>query len=124
MILLLAGCRSESQAPDEPGFPSSTGHPEVVVPSGYSISAPFPNPFNPITAIEYTLPYASQVLLVIQNPLGDVVETLVSGTYSAGRFRVEWDATKGGTRDLKGGTYFVTLYAGGYTLSRTLNYAK
>jgi flagellar hook capping protein FlgD len=125
IMLLLAGCRSDAGAPDDPGFPSAAGGPEVVIiPGGYSISAPFPNPFNPITAIEYTLPTASQVLLVVQNPLGDLVETLASGTHDAGRFRVEWDASKGGTRDLKGGTYFITLYAGGFTLSRTVNYAK
>jgi hypothetical protein len=88
------------------------------------MSAPYPNPFNPTTAIEFSLPRQSDVLLVAQNPLGDVIETLVSEPLSAGRYRVIWDASKGGTRDLKAGLYFITLHAGDFVGSRVVKLEK
>lgn len=125
LTILLSGCRSDSKAPDGPGLPSPTAGPEGVgVPTDYAISAPYPNPFNPTTVVEIALPKESQVLLVVQNPVGDVIETLLSGTRQAGYYLVVWDASGGGTRDLKGGLYFITLYAGGFAGSRVARLEK
>ena len=125
VTLCLAGCRSDSPSPDGPAFTSSAGGPEgSVVPSAYAIYTPYPNPFNGTTSVEVSLPVASQILLVVQNPVGDVVETLASGFHEPGLYKVVWDATKGGTRDLRAGTYFITLYAPGFTGSRTARLEK
>jgi hypothetical protein len=125
ITLCLAGCRSDSPVSDGPGFTSSAGGPEgSVLPGGYAIFTPYPNPFNGTTSVEIALPVASQILLVVQNPVGDVVETLASGIHEAGLHSVQWDATRGGTRDLRAGTYFITLYAPGFTGSRTARLEK
>ena len=51
-----------------------------------------PNPFNPSTTIEFSLPERSFVKLTIHNVLGQLVETLVDGVKEAGHHRFVWDA--------------------------------
>jgi len=73
-------------------------------PSSFILSAPFPNPFNSTTTIEYALPYTSDVTLSLYNLSGRRVETLVNGRVKAGVHRVILDAG-----DLASGLYFVKL---------------
>ena len=118
-------CQTVSHGPTGPGFPSTIGNPVGGgVPTTYTIYPPYPNPFNQTTAIRIAIPRASDVLLVAQNPVGDVVETLISQPLSAGQYIVTWDASKGGTRDLKAGFYFITLHAGDFTGSRVAKLEK
>ena len=123
-LLALSGCRSDSPLPGAPDFAGSPGTQGVgvVVPGQYALYAPFPNPFNPVTAIEISVPRESQVLVVAQNPLGDVVATLFSRTALAGYYRIDWDASEGGTYALKSGLYFITMYAPGFTASRAVKF--
>jgi hypothetical protein len=53
----------------------------------------FPNPFNPITQIQFDLPKAAQVQLRIYNILGQEVVTLANGIFPAGTHGVSWNAT-------------------------------
>lgn len=50
----------------------------------------FPNPFNPSTTIEFSLPTTTNVILKIFNTLGEEVVTLVSGRLSTGHYSFEW----------------------------------
>ena len=52
----------------------------------------YPNPFNPNTTIEFTLPEPSHVTLKIYTILGNEVATLVDRNYSAGEYAVDWNA--------------------------------
>lgn len=122
---LVVSCQTASHGPTGPKLPSAAGGPlGGGIPTAYSISAPYPNPFNPTTAVDITIPRESDVLLVAQNPVGDIVETLVSETWPAGYHHVIWDASKGGTRDLKAGLYFITLHAGDFVGSRVVKLEK
>lgn len=58
----------------------------------YELAQNFPNPFNPTTTISYTLPLQSHVKLSIYNPLGELVETIVSDIQSAGEHEAVWNA--------------------------------
>ncbi|MDG7000396.1 MAG: T9SS type A sorting domain-containing protein [Nitrososphaerota archaeon] len=81
----------------------------AVIPSRYSLSQNFPNPFNPTTAILFDLPKAGQVTLKIYDVLGRNVATIVDGYKAAGSHQVTFDATK-----LASGVYFYRLEAGTY----------
>jgi hypothetical protein len=72
----------------------------------YHLSQNFPNPFNPSTRIQYQLPKASNVVLVVVNALGQVVVTLDVGRKEAGSHVVEW------TPMLPSGVYIYRLEAG------------
>ena len=82
-------------------------------PAEFALAANFPNPFNPATTIQYALPQAADVELMVYNVVGQPVRTLVAEHQSAGRYAVEWDATDDSGRSLSSGMYFYRLQAGG-----------
>jgi hypothetical protein len=89
---------------------------EVGPPSHYSLEQNYPNPFNPATVISYHLPagqaglpVSSLVTLKVYDLLGREVATLVNEKKDAGRYSVQWDATR-----FSSGVYFYTLQAGEY----------
>ena len=80
----------------------------------------FPNPFNPLTTIEYYLPEICPVLLEIFDVSGKRIVSLVNESQEKGRHAIEWDG-----RDINGGTvssgiYFYRLKAGKETISRKM----
>jgi len=76
----------------------------------FQLSQNHPNPFNPTTFIAYNLAEASNVKLQIFNVKGQLVETLVEASQTAGSHTVEWDATAHGS-----GIYFYKLSSNGKT---------
>ncbi len=84
-----------------------------TLPTSFSLTDNFPNPFNPATTIQYALPQAADVELTVYNVFGQVVRTLVAEYQSAGRYAVEWDATDDSGHSLSSGMYFYRLQAGG-----------
>lgn len=70
----------------------------------------YPNPFNPNTVIDYSLPSASNVKLVVYNTLGQTLKILESGYKPAGNYSINFNAA-----DLPSGIYFYKLEVGRYT---------
>ena len=64
-----------------------------ALPKDFSLAQNYPNPFNPTTIIGFSLPTASHVKLEVFNVLGQKVETLADGKYSAGNYNMEFNAT-------------------------------
>jgi len=85
------------------------------LPSEYSLSSNYPNPFNPTTTIPYALPEGVAVRLVVYDVLGRKVTTLVDGKQEAGRYEVVYDASR-----LATGLYFYRLEAGAFTQVRKM----
>lgn len=63
------------------------------VPEKFNLEQNFPNPFNPTTNINFSLPEESFTTLKIFNVQGEEVETLVNEELSAGTYNVDWDAS-------------------------------
>jgi hypothetical protein len=78
-------------------------------PAEFALYQNFPNPFNPVTIINYSLPLKSQVDLVVYNTLGEKIIQLVNGEKEAGSYSVELHAA-----DLPSGVYFYRLQAGSF----------
>jgi hypothetical protein len=80
------------------------------------LSLNFPNPFNSSTSIEYEDPYApgsrGPLELMIFNSLGQEVRTLVSGTSSGGRQRLEWDGRDNTGQIQPSGVYYLRAKTG------------
>jgi gluconolactonase len=66
----------------------------------------YPNPFNPKTTIEFSIPREAHVSLEIFNSLGQQVSLLEDQKLPAGDYRQEWNAAT-----LPSGTYFCRLQA-------------
>ena len=77
------------------------------IPLTFKLEQNYPNPFNPSTIIQYNLPKTSKVSLKIYDILGRVVGTLVNGTQNAGKYSIEFNASR-----YASGVYFYRLQAG------------
>lgn len=62
------------------------------LPSTFGLHQNFPNPFNPVTRIGFSVPYHSRVRLEVFNILGQSTAVLADGYYSAGEHQIEFDA--------------------------------
>jgi hypothetical protein len=72
----------------------------------------YPNPFNPRTTIELSLPRTGEVSLKVYDLRGALVRTLVAGELSAGSHQVVWDGTSDAGRAVASGIYFYETRAG------------
>lgn len=86
-----------------------------VTPRVFELYANYPNPFNPMTKISFSLPEAQMVELVIYSLDGRKVATLMSGTQSAGLHEVVWMGRDDAGRATASGTYFYRINAGPYS---------
>lgn len=80
------------------------------IPIEYRLEQNHPNPFNPSTTIQFSIPEQSFVKLEVFNSLGEKVSTLVSEELSAGSYNYEWNAEK-----LSSGIYYYKLSANGFS---------
>jgi hypothetical protein len=85
------------------------------IPISFSLEQSYPNPFNPITTIEFSLPYANYVILRLYNGRGEEIKTLVSKYVSAGKHKIEWDAT-----GFASGLYFYSIRVGEFSETKKL----
>lgn len=71
-----------------------------------------PNPFNPMTRIEYDLPKSGRVRLDVFSAAGNLVVTVEDAFREAGRRQVVWNGTDAAGNALPSGVYFARLEAG------------
>ena len=85
------------------------------VPTQFALNQNYPNPFNPTTTLQYDLPKASHVKLVVYNTKGQVMATLVDGFLEVGRYKEKIDAS-----GWPSGIYFARLIAGTKTFVKKM----
>ncbi|HQY21924.1 MAG TPA: T9SS type A sorting domain-containing protein [Ignavibacteria bacterium] len=90
------------------------------VPDGYSLDQNFPNPFNPSTTINFSIPVTGKVNLTVYNSLGKEVATLVNENLAAGSYSSEFTAAS----DLTSGIYFYTITSGNFSDTKKLMLVK
>jgi len=69
----------------------------------------YPNPFNPVTTIDFKVPKTADVSLVVYNALGQKVRTLIDGSVQAGKHSVQWNGRNDSGNLLSSGIYFYTV---------------
>ncbi|MCH8873759.1 T9SS type A sorting domain-containing protein, partial [candidate division KSB1 bacterium] len=79
----------------------------------------YPNPFNPSTTIEYSLPEPADVKLEIVNSRGRRVSILVNERQDKGKYQLTWNANGYGS-----GTYFYRINAGSFQETRRMTLVK
>jgi hypothetical protein len=62
-------------------------------PNFFCLFQNFPNPFNPTTNIKYTIPFSSNVKLIIYDILGNEITTLIDDFKKSGSYNVTVDAS-------------------------------
>jgi hypothetical protein len=86
----------------------------------FTLSANYPNPFNPETKIDYFIPSACHVRLDIFNVLGQHVRTLVDEDQFAGEKVVAWDGKNQRGESVTSGIYLYRLEAGEFIQSKKM----
>jgi hypothetical protein len=84
----------------------------ATLPLKFVLSQNFPNPFNPVTEVEYSVPYRAYVTIDIYNILGERVKRLVSETKSAGSYKIEWSGADEAGKSVSTGVYLYRFQAG------------
>jgi len=91
----------------------------TIIPDEYTLERAYPNPFNPVTTLSFTLPAQSEVALSIYNLQGREVTTLIDANMDAGYHSVVWNAETESS-----GVYFVKMVAGEYIGTQKLILVK
>ncbi len=81
----------------------------------FSLSANYPNPFNPSTVLQFTLPRAAHASLRVYDMLGREIAVLANASMHAGTHRATFDAA-----GLPGGMYIALLESGAQTAMRKM----
>lgn len=79
---------------------------DAVLPAVLQLARNYPNPFNPLTTIEYALPRSEQLTLRIFDVRGVLVRTLLDEVRPAGNGSATWDGTNGEGLRVSSGLYF------------------
>ena len=112
----LAFPRSFSRVTSKPVAPQKADG----VPGVFALSQNHPNPFNPETTIQFTLPDEHQARLTIHNISGQQVTTLLDEQMPKGNHSAVWNGKDATGKDVASGVYFYQLTAGDFTATRKM----
>ena len=93
--------------------------PTPETPKSYNLSQNHPNPFNPTTKINYSIPTSGMVTLKVYDILGKEVATLVNEVKAPGSYIVEFNGS-----NLSSGTYFYRLESEDFVAVKKMMFIK
>ncbi|MEJ2052722.1 MAG: CotH kinase family protein [Calditrichaceae bacterium] len=85
----------------------NVGDTDTLIPEKFALHPNFPNPFNPVTHIKFSIKRPAVTNLTIYNALGEKVVVLLDEFKTAGNYQVEFDA-----HNFASGIYFYRLQSG------------
>lgn len=88
-------------------------------PEQYMLSQAYPNPFNPVTEISFSLPEESDISLIVYDALGREVKVLAQGSWNAGTHRIAFNA-----KNLPSGVYTYMLETGHFVEAKRMTLVK
>jgi len=97
---------------------------EAVTPTKYMLEQSYPNPFNPETAINFSIKEAGKVSLKIYNLQGQLIRSLIDEEKLAGSYSIIWKGTNDQGVRVSSGTYLYTLKVNGFEATKKLVFMK
>jgi hypothetical protein len=86
----------------------------------YRLHSAYPNPFNPVTTLNYDLPENELVNITIYDMMGRVVNTLINDQQTAGYKSIQWNATNNTGQSVSTGLYLYTIEAGKFRQTKKM----
>ncbi|MEA2096988.1 MAG: T9SS type A sorting domain-containing protein, partial [Candidatus Cloacimonadota bacterium] len=80
----------------------------------------YPNPFNPVTNIAYSIKEAGKVTLQVYNIKGQLVKTLVNDVRETGNYTVTWNGRDNTNKSVASGVYFYKMKAQNYNSTKKM----
>jgi hypothetical protein len=122
--------KSFSAMPYSPGAVGISRVPDriMTVINGFMLSQNFPNPFNPVTSIRYTIPDGAHspsignevhVTIAVYDQLGKKIAVLVNETKPSGTYTTAFDASS-----VASGMFYYRMHVNGLILSRKMIVVK
>ena len=97
----------------------------LITPDDYKLENNYPNPFNPSTTINFTLPIQKKVSLKIYDMLGKEVVTLVNNQeLEKGNHEINWTGINNRGAKVASGNYIATLTFGNFSKSIKMTLLK
>jgi len=93
---------------------------DETLPITYNLHNAYPNPFNPVTTLQYDLPEDAMVNITIYDMMGRIVNNLVSSQQNAGYKSIQWNATNNIGQPVSAGLYLYTIQAGEFRQTRKM----
>ncbi|MBL7136510.1 MAG: T9SS type A sorting domain-containing protein [Candidatus Marinimicrobia bacterium] len=81
----------------------------VILPSRFELKQNFPNPFNPVTQIRFSIPRSDMVYLTIYNMLGQTVAKVTYDNLQVGNYIYTWNGRDMNGNNVASGIYFYEL---------------
>jgi hypothetical protein len=79
----------------------------ISVPTAFSVSNAYPNPFNPTTSLDLVLDADANVSVKVFNVMGQLVDVVTEGQMTQGTHAISWDAST-----VASGVYFINTEVG------------
>jgi hypothetical protein len=94
------------------------------VPLDYLLSQNFPNPFNPSTSVQFSIPVEGFVNIKVYDMLGQEVADLYSGNAQAGTYTLNWNGKDNSGNAVSSGSYIYKMTAGDFVQSKKMTFLK
>ena len=95
-------------------------HDKTILISGYKLDANYPNPFNPSTTINFNVPNAGEVSMMIYDLQGRLIKAWTKSASDAGQYSVVWNGRNSFGRKVSSGIYIYRMKAGKFSESRKM----
>jgi hypothetical protein len=89
-------------------------------PRSFFLSSNYPNPFNPITTMQYQVSEPTQVEIAIYELLGRKIRTLVNEIKTPGTYEIQWNGLNQIEEPVTSGIYFCVLKTVQFNMTRQL----
>jgi hypothetical protein len=93
---------------------------DETLPVTYNLQNAYPNPFNPVTTLQYDLPEDALVNITIYDMMGRVIKTMVNSQQNAGFKSIQWNATNNLGQPVSAGLYLYTIEAGKFRQTKKM----
>lgn len=92
---------------------------EEFIPKTFSMSANYPNPFNPVTRVDFDVPEQSNVSFTIYSLLGQEVMSMTN-EYQPGTYKLSWNGRDEFGNSVPSGVYILQMASKGFNKSQKL----
>ncbi|MEO8447187.1 MAG: T9SS type A sorting domain-containing protein, partial [bacterium] len=91
----------------------------TIIPEEIRLFDNYPNPFNPVTTIKFSLPVEANTKLSVFDITGKEVSILINNKLTPGIYEFQWDAS-----EFSSGTYFSRLETDNVTQVKKMTFVK
>ncbi|MBT3591130.1 MAG: T9SS type A sorting domain-containing protein, partial [Candidatus Marinimicrobia bacterium] len=82
------------------------------LPNAFTVSNNYPNPFNPSTTINISLPNQTELVVSVYDMSGRLVNRMINDNMDAGIHTVQWDGRNQSGYFVPTGVYFMQVISG------------